>query len=515
LSGGRLLLALDGLDEISDQGDRDVFLDRLMSVCQELPRVRVILTTRESVPTDRLRDFTHLRIEPFNPAQVQQWAQQYLITHNPRHGRWREFLDLARFDKDFSELVRNPLLLALASSLHWKYPDELNSRATLLRKCVEVLIQDWDAARGIARWHRSNITPRQIRRLLNKLSAMLVSQKRDNRFSMADVDATIKSMTGFRVSSDALLDACRTSGIVTYSDDDQYSFTHQSYFDYFAANYVVSWTDEGVEEKIQIPSIREDHTSFWRLSCALSSDANGLLERVIEYGNDGKRAEKRAAAYMLAQALGEEVSASKTVIDNCCQHVVSALEERLDRAQPLDASLVRETWPEQKHRFIVWASGATVRDSGADDDEFRTVADLIELVYRARTATTSTFIEKWLRASPVALVRQIADALAHDGWCHTHTGRAPDNSEAYLYLVITRSVAAETEAETEAEAEAETEAESLRGQSAKAARVAVPVIPHRDAGQDQSGRRDRGYITGVLRHGENIPLCRLRYGGSA
>jgi hypothetical protein len=24
-----------------------------------------------------------------------------------------------------------------------------------------------------------------------------------------------------------------------------------------------------------------------------------------------------------------------------------------------------------------------------------------------------------------------------------------------------------------------------------------------------------GYITGVLRNGENIPLCRLRYGGSA
>src|SRR2546429_6604500 len=24
-----------------------------------------------------------------------------------------------------------------------------------------------------------------------------------------------------------------------------------------------------------------------------------------------------------------------------------------------------------------------------------------------------------------------------------------------------------------------------------------------------------GYVTGVLRNGENIPLCRLRYGGSA
>jgi hypothetical protein len=442
LSGGRLLLAIDGLDELGTEDEQDTFLDRLISLCRELPRVRVILTTRESVSTDRLEGFAHVRLDPFNPAQVQQWAQRYLVSHNPVQSRWYEFLDLARFDREFAELIANPLLLALASSLHWKYPDELNSRAALLRKCIEVLVQDWDAARGIARWRQSDVSPRQVRRLLYRLSAELVSQERENIFTMADVEATVKSMTGFRESASVLLTACRASGLVTDSSDGKYCIAQQSFFDYFAANDMVRRTDS-MAGNIHRYSREEDGKSFWRLACALTSDANGLLNGVIDYGAVGGRAEKRAAAYMIAQALGEEVSASESVIEECCHYVVAALETQLRGARPLDESFVKQAWPQGEDRSIVWAGGAVVDHSDYAAYEFRTTADLVRLIYRARTATTGSLLEEQLRQSRVSLVCQVADALSHDGWCEATP--VPKDNHVYLYVVITQAAAAAVE----------------------------------------------------------------------
>ena len=444
LSGGRLLLAIDGLDELGSEDEQNVFLDRLSWLCHELPRVRVILTTRESVSTNRLEGFARLRLEPFNPAQVRQWTRQYLISHNPVQSRWPEFLDLAHFDEDFSELVSNPLMLALASSLHWKYPDELNSRAGLLSKCIEVLIQDWDAARGVARWRRSDVTPRQVRWLLDRLSATLVSRKRDNKFTSADVEEAVGSMTGFRGSPEILLTACRASGLVTDSGDDQYSFAHQSFCDYFAANDILRRTDN-VTGIIHRFSSEEDGKSFWRVACALTSDADGLLNGVLDYGTQGDETKERAAAFMMAQALGEEISASESVIKRGCTHVVSALENRLSGARALEGALVERAWSERQDRRIIWASGAVTGSSNQAADDFKNIADLIRLIYRTRTATTSSLMKAQLLESQVPLVRQFADAFAYDGWCEADAALAPDGSHMRLYIVISQSLLGEAE----------------------------------------------------------------------
>jgi len=51
--------------------------------------------------------------------------------------------------------------------------------------------------------------------------------------------------------------------------------------------------------------------------------------------------------------------------------------------------------------------------------------------------------------------------------------------------------------------------------------IIVRLLDHTDARWPQltrvkvTYRGAFGYVTGVLRDGENIPLCRLRYGGSA
>lgn len=438
LSGGRLLLLIDGLDELAGSDEQLLLLDRLAALCQELPRIRVVLTTRDPVPSGVLEDFVQVQIQPFNAAQVHQWTRHYLRTHNPGTSRWSEFLDLVHYDESFKELVSNPLLLGLASSLHWKYPEELNNRAGLLRKAIDVLIQDWDAARGIARWRQSEVTPWQIRRLLYKLAAKLASGPH-SEFTMDDVESAVASTTGFRESPVVLLWACRTSGLVTESSADRYIFVHQSFAEYCAANNAIRKTQD-VSQAIQRSSAREDGSNFWRLSCALTSDADELLGEVIEYGRSN---DQRAASFMLAQALGEEISATVDVIKACCREVVLALETPLRTARPLGESEAREPWRQDVNRSVVWAAGASADGDGSIADEFWTSARLLELIYQARSGTASQYLRQYMAVSDVPLVRHAADALTRDGWCDYNV-RVIDG-RAWLRIAITRSTADETD----------------------------------------------------------------------
>jgi hypothetical protein len=438
LSGGRLLLLIDGLDELSSPDDSELLLTQLTSLCQQVPRIRVVLTTRDPFSAAQLDGFVQARIMPFNTAQVQQWTRHYLRLHNPARSRWPEFIDLVHYDQRFRELVSNPLMLGLASSLHWKYPDELNSRAGLLRNCINVLIQDWDAARGIARWRYSDVTPRQIRLLLYKLSARLAKELRAD-FSLKDVEAEVSRMTGFRESARVLLWACRTTGLVRSTSHERYSITHRSFADYFAANDAVRRT-ESVAETIQESSVNEDGSNFWRLACALTSDADGLLTGVIRHGAEK---DERAAAFMLAQALGEEISARIDTIEDCCRQVVLALEARLGAAQPLGDSDASAPWPPDADRVVIWAGAVAAHRGTTTADDFRTSARLIELIYRARTGTAGRYLQEQLAESKVELIRQAAGALGHDGWCDYHLEQ--DERRTKLYVAITRSAAPEAD----------------------------------------------------------------------
>jgi hypothetical protein len=52
LEGRRVLLAIDGLDELASPAEQKLFLDRFDSFCHEVPLVRVILTSRDSAPVN-------------------------------------------------------------------------------------------------------------------------------------------------------------------------------------------------------------------------------------------------------------------------------------------------------------------------------------------------------------------------------------------------------------------------------------------------------------------------------
>ena len=243
-------------------------------------------------------------------------------------------------------------------------------------------------------------------------------------------------MTGFRKDSDTLLAACRTSGLVRRSGQQHYVFVHQSFADYFAASDMVSQTFE-VTERIRHFSSQDDGRLFWRLTCGMASNADSLLNAVRKHGEENKnQGDERDAAFMLAQALGEEISASPGAIVPCARLVVSALESRLSAAETVHKTIARANWSHRADRKIVWAGGVAAAPGQDSAAEFKVSARLLELIHRATSGTASAPLTDFMAKSEVPLVRQAAAALREHGWYESQVSSEGDRT--VLYLVITQ-----------------------------------------------------------------------------
>jgi hypothetical protein len=254
---------------------------------------------------------------------------------------------------------------------------------------------------------------------------------------MKDVSELMSNMTGFRETPMVLLSACRASGLVRDSGPNEYVFVHATLADYFAASEMVGRTGS-VTEDIRGISAREDGRLFWRLACALASNADELLEAVHEHGS-GERSsweDRRAAAFMLAQALTEEISASSPLVDKCADVVVAEVEKRLGEAQAIDASLVTARWRVLDDRQILWAAGAAADRGEATTANFSTCANLIALIYRARTGTARETLRARMRDSAVPLVQRAAAAFDVNGWCEYDV--MDEDGKTVLRMVVTR-----------------------------------------------------------------------------
>jgi hypothetical protein len=430
LSAGRVLLLLDGLDEMTTDNERSALLDNVAAICTEVPNIRVALTSRDSTYGRKLNGFTHLRVLPFDQSQMMQWVRQYLATRRQPSDRHR-LIESLQYDDSLVELTSNPLLLSMATSVYCKYSNQLNDRVGLLRKSLEVLVYDWDAARDIARWTDLAITPRQIIVLLTDLSALLITERRET-FTLADVTRLTHERVGFYEQPDTLLTACHTSGLVRTVDRERWAFRHRSLEDYLSASHLVRRTDD-VDSSFETYFITPRHRQVWAYSCALASDAGDLLDAAM----NEHRLDRLTRATMIAEAFGQEISAPRDTIELSCGLITATLEESLRDLQPLDESAGAAREDAWLGLPLIWSQYLTTDMQKVEDGpDLAGIARLLTFVYNVRCSAVGPILQARLRASSVPTVRHTAEILEVDGLC-----RAGDSTHAgkrVLWVVVAR-----------------------------------------------------------------------------
>jgi hypothetical protein len=426
---GRILLLIDGLDEVRDAESRSRLIQNIGQLCQDAPLIRVMLTSRDATYHGELADFAQLRLLPFDDARISQWIILN-STQQTNRSTLAALIDRISNDASLRELCGNPLLLSLTTSLNWQYPHAFNDRAGLIGKCLDVLTHDWDAVRSFARWQDSNVTPKQMVDMLALLSARLGDERREE-FTAADVVELTKTRAGFQERPLVLLNACRSSGLVSEPRSEVYRFTHQSVADYLMASHLVRRTSD-IDDLPERCADRPDRQQVWVFSCALASDADDLLNGALGTGQSGGE--------LLALALGNDITVSTRVLQACCQFIVATLERHLGALQQITQSASDST------NWTVTANSGTEHFPLA---EAEAASRLLVLLHRNREGPGRVMLQEYARASRVPLVRLLADLLDQDGWCEAAC--TSEYGQPQLQVTVTKSALADLLAHSLAE----------------------------------------------------------------
>ncbi|HWO08776.1 MAG TPA: NACHT domain-containing protein [Polyangiaceae bacterium] len=238
LAEGKLLLILDGLDELGE--NRAAVVGQILEYCErdngrEKPN-RLIVTCRESSYTDReLREpIAHVvRVEPFSNRNI----RDFLSGWPEHHGRQASSLyPMLQQDPQIRELCRNPLLLTLLAGIYLEEGSAFElpkARNQFYEKLLNELFVQRSMRKALP---KAQFTVGDKRRILEHVSLVSASQGRDPEAFTPKMlaDASLSEL-GKAVDRDALVrELVDRDGVIKRSGD-ELTFAHRTIHEYLAA----------------------------------------------------------------------------------------------------------------------------------------------------------------------------------------------------------------------------------------------------------------------------------------
>ncbi|MGC4887213.1 NACHT domain-containing protein [Micromonospora sp. DT227] len=255
---GRAVVILDGLDELIEAELRRRVVKLIEGFASAYP-LAIILVTARSVGYDdapfNSRQFSHARVCDFDDERVTQYVQRWfaLDEHTPEAERRRLTESFLRESSSVPDLRRNPLLLSLLCGMYSSEGYIPQNMVEAYEHCALLLFRYWDNLRGIkgssefharlrgavqylafeqlggaSNFGSSSAIPR--RRVVASIATYLTAKHFDH-------DEAVKTAEEF-------LDFCTgrawiLSDVDTINGQPAYGFTHRTFLEYFAAEYIV------------------------------------------------------------------------------------------------------------------------------------------------------------------------------------------------------------------------------------------------------------------------------------
>ena len=179
LQAGRVLLLLDGMDEVLNQ-DITAVLKEIRKFSEKYHKNRLIVSCRTASQKLQLRGFTDVEIAPFTQVQITTFAQKWFValtksTVRSGENQAAQFIGKLELPENwqFRQLVGTPLFLHLACWVfqgQGKFPTK---QTDFYKQGLDLLLGKWDEARGVERdeVYRGFLLPQKLR-LLSQLAAI-------------------------------------------------------------------------------------------------------------------------------------------------------------------------------------------------------------------------------------------------------------------------------------------------------------------------------------------------------
>jgi predicted NACHT family NTPase len=251
---GRVVLLLDGLDEVFDVKLRAEVIDDIARFSSRFSHTPIILTSRVvGYQPQRLRDadFRHFMLQDLDATQITDFVNRWHeVTFDdpaqaaPKRDRLHKAI---RHSKSIAMLAGNPLLLTMMAILN-RNQELPRDRADLYAQASRVLLHQWDTERALMDFPgmSNEIGLREKTDILRRVAAHMQANAGGLKGNLIDgrtltglIENYLREELHFdqaRAVARAVVDQLRERNfILCFLGADSYAFVHRTFLEYFCA----------------------------------------------------------------------------------------------------------------------------------------------------------------------------------------------------------------------------------------------------------------------------------------
>jgi hypothetical protein len=240
LNSLKILLIIEGFDELGYKKHRDLVLEEISSLATKLETSRMILTSRTADYYYSFEKFSEYEICPLNPEQIEDFANKWL--GNPESAR--KFIRAVE-ESPFSDTTIRPITIAHLCAIFERVGKIPEKPKTVYRKIINLLLEEWDEQRNIKREssYAKFETDRKFE-FLTSLAFYITGSSRRSIFSTENLRYSYERIhQDFDLSnkevSMVINELESHTGLFIKSGFELYEFAHKSLQEYLAAEYIV------------------------------------------------------------------------------------------------------------------------------------------------------------------------------------------------------------------------------------------------------------------------------------
>ena len=287
LREGAAVLLLDGLDEISEEAQRRLDLDRFI---RGYPGCRILLTCRMGATPRQFEHFEYVEVADFTDEQIEAFAESWF-----GDGRGADFCAEIKQNPHIRDLSRTPLFLGMLCLTYEKQGAFPEKRAELYQQALDALLVEWDESRGIERdaMRRAGIYHELSLGRKHQMFARIAYETFEQGETLIPQEHLEQRLLDYLVTvpdaperididAKAVLKAIEAQhGILIEFSPRVYTFSHPTFQEYYAARYVVEQDEAGDEQAIP-RLLSHAHEDRWRevilLTASMFSNADAFFE---------------------------------------------------------------------------------------------------------------------------------------------------------------------------------------------------------------------------------------------
>lgn len=300
LREGRVLLLLDGLDEVMDQVRKSVTKE-IRRLSEKYQKNLFVVTCRTATTAINLGRFTDVEMAPFTQDQIVAFAQKWftaLTKTTTQAGQEQAVQFIQKLDLPenlpFRRLAVTPLFLHLVCWTFYQQGKFPNKRSQFYKQCLDLLLSKWDETRGIERdeMYHGFLLPQKLK-LLSQVATVMFEQG-DYFFGQEAVEQQIGDYIrdlpnaaiepdDLQLDSEGILKAIELQhGLLAERVQGVFSFSDQIFQEYFTARKIVASHDLQASDRSLERLVSHITEPRWRevflLTVAMLRSADSLVQ---------------------------------------------------------------------------------------------------------------------------------------------------------------------------------------------------------------------------------------------